>query len=261
MEHQWIPCLALTAVSASLGLADEWNKSFPVSAEPDLRVTTTDGAITVRAWDRNEIAARVITHGWQIRPSEVRVNDHHAANRVEIEVITPKEFVTFGRHSVEVVISVPRELHAELRSGDGHISLQDLKGEFHLSTGDGSIDADAIDGVLDAKTGDGSIRASGRWERLDLRTEDGSVEAGARAGSKMTGAWSVHTGDGHVTLRLPENFSADLDAHTGDGKVTVDFPVTVSGSVGGSDLRGKLNGGGETLTVRTGDGGIRLARL
>jgi hypothetical protein len=77
----------------------------------------------------------------------------------------------------------------------------------------------------------------------------------------MSRAWSVHTGDGHVTLRLPENFAADLDAHTGDGKVTVDFPVTISGSVGGSELRGKLNGGGETLTVRTGDGAIHLERL
>ena len=46
-----------------------------------------------------------------------------------------------------------------------------------------------------------------------------------------------------------------------DGKITVDFPVTASGKLSGSDLRGKLNGGGETLVVRTGDGPIRLHRL
>jgi len=261
MQNQWMLCVVLTAVTASLGLADEWNKSFTVSGRPDLRVTTTDGAITVRPWDRNEIGARVVTHGWQIRPSEVRINGHQGGDRVEIEVITPKEFVGFGRHSVEVEILTPRELRAEIRSGDGHISVQDLKGEFHLSSGDGSIEANAMDGILEAKTGDGSIRASGRWDKLDLRTEDGSVEAGIRAGSKMTSAWSVHTGDGHITLRLPDNFAADLDAHTGDGKVTVDFPVTVSGSVGGGQLRGKLNGGGATLIVRTGDGAIHLERL
>jgi hypothetical protein len=77
----------------------------------------------------------------------------------------------------------------------------------------------------------------------------------------MSGSWRVNTGDGHVTLRLPENFAADLDAHTGDGKITVDFPVTMSGSFGGSDVHGKLNGGGQTLTVHTGDGPIRLQRL
>ena len=77
----------------------------------------------------------------------------------------------------------------------------------------------------------------------------------------MTSAWRIRTGDGSVTLRLPENFTADLDAHTGDGKITVDFPVTASGSLGRSELRGKLNGGGQTLVVRTGDGPIRLHRL
>jgi hypothetical protein len=77
----------------------------------------------------------------------------------------------------------------------------------------------------------------------------------------MAGPWHIHTGDGSVSLRLPENFAADLDAHTGDGKITVDFPVTASGSLGGSELRGKLNGGGQTLVVRTGDGPIRLHRL
>ncbi len=261
MEKQWIPCVVLGALTASLGLADEWNKTFTVTGRPDLRVNTTDGSITVRAWNRNEISARVTTHGWQIRPSEVRVNDHQGGDRVEIEVITPKEYVSFGHHSVELELMVPRELRAEIHTHDGRISAHELNGEIRLSTGDGSIEANSIDGSLEAKTGDGSIRASGRWDHLDLRTEDGSVEAGVRAGSKMTSAWSVHTGDGHVTLRLPDNFAADVNAHTGDGKVTVDFPLTISGSVGGSELRGKLNGGGEPLILRTGDGPIRLERL
>ncbi len=261
MQNQWIPCVVLTALTASPGFADEWKKSFTVSGRPDVRVTTTDGSVTVRPWERNEIGARVITQGWQIRPSEVRVTGHQAGDRVEIEVLTPKEFVSFGRHSVEVEVLVPRELRAEIHSGDGRISAQDLKGEIHLSTGDGGIEAGAIDGTLEAKTGDGSIRASGRWDRLDLRTDDGSVEADVRAGSKMTSAWTVHTGDGHITLRLPGDFAADLDVDTGDGKVTLDFPVTVSGAVGGGKLRGKLNGGGQTFAVRTGDGAIRLERL
>jgi DUF4097 and DUF4098 domain-containing protein YvlB len=152
-------------------------------------------------------------------------------------------------------------LRAEIHTGDGRILAQDLEGEIHLSTSDGSIEADSVDGILEAKTGDGHIRASGRWDRIDLRTDDGSIEAEARAGSKMASGWQVHTGDGHVTLRLPEAFAAELDAHTGGGKVTVDFPVTNSGSSEGSAVRGRLNGGGATLIVRTGDGPIKVMRL
>ncbi|HUJ20287.1 MAG TPA: hypothetical protein VLX58_02140, partial [Bryobacteraceae bacterium] len=62
------------------------------------------------------------------------------------------------------------------------------------------------------------------------------------------------------TVRLPQNFAADLDAHTGDGKITVDFPLTTSGSISTSELRGKINGGGQTLAIHTGDGPIRVER-
>ena len=257
-KSNWLWLLALTA---SVTFADEWHKTFPVSGKPDLRIEVTDGSVSIRSSERNEIAARVTTQGWKIGDSDVRISEHQNGNRVEIDVRTPRLNVSFGRHSVEVELLVPRELLAQIHSGDGKISAQDLKGELRFSSGDGSIEVDSIDGSLEAKTGDGHIRASGRWDRLDLQTQDGSVEADARAGSKMTGSWRVNTGDGHVTLRLPDNFAADIDVHTGDGKITIDFPVTTSGSFGGSDVRGKLNGGGQTLVVRTGDGPVRLQRL
>lgn len=254
-------CLVLLAVCGSPSFADEWKKSFSLSGKADLRVDVDDGEAIVRVWDRNQIDARITTEGWKIEPSEVRVTEHQAGDRVEIEVRVPRTHINFGHRSVHVELQVPRELRASIHSGDGRISVQDLKGDIHLSTSDGSIEADAVDGDLEAKTGDGRIRATGRWDRLSLETNDGSVEADARAGSKMAAGWRIRTGDGSVTLRLPENFAADLDAHTGDGKITVDFPVTASGAFGGSELRGKLNGGGQTLMVRTGDGPIRLHRL
>jgi DUF4097 and DUF4098 domain-containing protein YvlB len=251
----------LLAVCGSPSFADEWKKSFSVPGKADLRVEVDDGEATVRTWDRKQIDVHITTEGWKIEPSEVRVTDHQAGDRVEIEVRVPRTHISFGCRSVRVELQVPRELRASIHSGDGKISVQDLKGEIHLSTSDGSIEADAVDGDFEAKTGDGHIRATGRWDRLSLATNDGSVDAEARAGSKMAGAWRIHTGDGSITLRLPENFAADLDAHTGDGKITVDFPVTASGSLGGSELRGKLNGGGQMLVVRTGDGPIRFHRL
>ena len=260
-KHRWVLCIALLALTSPVAFAEEWTKTFAVPAEADLRIDVSDGGVTVRSWDRKEISARVVTQGWKIAPGEVRITDHQAANRVEIDVRVPRMNFGFARHWVRVELQVPRELHAEIRSGDGRISVQDVKGEIHLSSSDGSIEANSVDGILEAKTGDGHIRASGRWDRIDLRTEDGSIEAEARAGSKMASGWKVHTGDGHVTLRLPETFAAEVDAHTGDGKITVDFPVTMAGSPEGSAVRGKLNGGGATLMVRTGDGPIKVMRL
>jgi hypothetical protein len=54
--------------------------------------------------------------------------------------------------------------------------------------------------------------------------------------------------------------NADLDLHTGDGHITLDLPITVQGQVGDKNIRGKLNAGGNSLRIHTGDGSIRLEK-
>ena len=75
----------------------------------------------------------------------------------------------------------------------------------------------------------------------------------------MASAWDITTGDGHITLRLPDGFGAELDAHTGDGSLDVGFPISSKG-VSNHDIRGRLNDGGPALKVRTGDGSIKVIR-
>ena len=77
----------------------------------------------------------------------------------------------------------------------------------------------------------------------------------------MDRGWLIHSGDGRVTVNLPDNFSAELYAHTGDGHITTDFPVTVNGTIERGHMRGKLNGGGELLEISTGDGSIHVGKL
>lgn len=262
----WRAILQLSLAAAfvnTAALADEWSKRFAVSGKPDLRVDANDGSVTVRTWDRKEIEARVTTAGWKIAPAEVQIVDRQSGDRVELEVRIPHRpfSVVFGRRSIRVELQVPRDLKSDIHTGDGSISVQDLRGQTRLSTGDGRIEADSLDGTLDANTGDGKIRVRGRFDLLTLHTGDGSIEADASSGSRMSSEWSIRTGDGHVTLRLPASFSADLEVRTGDGRIQSDLPVTVSGTRHEHELRGKLNAGGPLLIVRTNDGSIRLERL
>jgi hypothetical protein len=174
----------------------------------------------------------------------------------------PRESWSFGRRSARLEVTVPRELRADIRTGDGGVDVQGLAGEFRLSTGDGSIGAESLDGALTAKTGDGSVTVRGRFGLLDLRTGDGSISALVEAGSKMTGPWHIHTGDGNVTLKLAPDFAADLEAHTSDGGITVEPALTTGGiQTGENTARGKLNGGGQLFRIETGDGTVRIGRL
>jgi len=77
----------------------------------------------------------------------------------------------------------------------------------------------------------------------------------------MAGDWALRSGDGSVTLRLPEAFAADLEIHTSDGHIDLGFPITVTGRMGSHEIKGKINGGGGLLSMRTGDGSIHVQKL
>ena len=111
-----------------------------------------------------------------------------------------------------------------------------------------------------ATAGDGHIRVAGRFDGLELTTGDGHIDARALPGSTVSSSWTLHAGDGSVTLQLPEAFAADVDLHTGDGHINLDLPLSVEGRLGHNNIHGKLNGGGNLLTVHTGDGSINLEK-
>jgi DUF4097 and DUF4098 domain-containing protein YvlB len=223
----------------------------------------------------------VTTEGWHIAPGEVTITESQTGDRVDIEVRLPKNRPGWGtgHRSITVALRVPKQADLSVHTGDGSIEVQPVSGHLDLSTGDGSITADGLQGAIRLHTGDGSIRATGlsgrlaadtgdghmnvrgRFDVLDLRTGDGGIEAAAEAGSKVEAAWSLRSGDGGITLRLPEGLGADLDAHTGDGGIVLDKPVTVTGTISPNTVRGKLGAGGLPLQIHTGDGSIRLLGL
>ncbi len=241
---------------------EEWSKHFTVAGKPQLRIEAGEASVELRAGVGGAIDARLTTRGWSIGPDGVRVNARQNGSRVEIEIRVPSTQWDFRNRAVRIEVSVPPQLDAEVHTGDGHIAAKGLKGAFRFTTDDGSIETDAMDGTLKARTADGRVTARGRFDELDLHTNDGSILAAAAAGSKMAAPWKIETGDGSVTVRLPEAFVADLDATTGDGGITVSLPVTTRAfRTGENTVHGKLNGGGLSLRIRTGDGAIRIDKI
>ena len=271
----------LAAIAAAPAHADEWNKKYSVSGKPSVHVETDDGDIEISPGSASEIDARVVTTGYKISPNDVHVIESQQGNQIELIVKTPKHMFSFGvmHHNIHVQVQVPSQSDLDLRSGDGNvhsgpitgtikidtgdgnINSNGLHGDVHLHTGDGHIEGTDFDGTLSADTGDGHITIRGRFDGLYLKSGDGSIAAEVQPGSKIATSWTLHTGDGHIDIKLPDGFSAELDAHTGDGRISLDFPVTVSGMVSESRIHGKINGGGGTLALTSGDGSIRVEKL
>jgi DUF4097 and DUF4098 domain-containing protein YvlB len=250
-------CLAILPVRA-----DEWSKTYSISGKPDLQIETSDANIRVTTWGQNTIGAKVITSRYKIGEGGIKIDEHQTGDTVEIDVRYPHRDFVIGWRSgrVDIIIQMPREGRVNLHTGDGGIDVADLKGDMDLHSGDGSINLDTVDGRLHATTGDGHIQASGRFDELGVKTGDGHVEVQAKNGSTVPTGWRLETGDGSVSLEIPKDLAADVDLHTNDGHIDLDMPITIEGKIRENDIHGKLNGGGNLLTIHTGDGSIHLRK-
>jgi hypothetical protein len=270
------------AVTAAPVRADDWSKTYQVNGRADLHVATDDGDVIVTGSDQKQIDVHVSTQGYKISSNEVRIEESQNGNQVTVSVKLPHlNWSLWGGHhrSIKVEVHVPRDLNLDVQTSDGNVTAQDVSGSIHFNTGDGNVIASGIrgqirmhtgdghiegtnfDGSLEADTGDGNMRISGRFDSLELKTGDGNIDGQVGSGSKVASSWKIHSGDGHIELRIPSDLSADVDAHTGDGSITVNVPLMMAGTLSHSSVHGKLNGGGQTLSISSGDGSIRLEKL
>ena len=262
-------------------------RRFTVTGTPNLSITTFDGAIEVRSWDKSEVLVEIEKRAVdKVAAEAIDVRVEQAGDRVTIEVRKPsgaQPVFGFRPPSARVVASVPRQCNLSARSGDGSITIGRITGKVELNTGDGTVRGteivgslrahtgdgtlrfDDMDGTVDIESGDGGARVNGKLQAVRIRTGDGGVEVRAEDGSAMTEEWEIRTGDGTMRVELPGGFAADLDAATGDGTVRVrgfGEPTGVRGEDGDRrELRRPIGNGGKTLRLRADSGSISVRSL
>jgi hypothetical protein len=299
MSRSFITALVVLAAASAAGCSIDVRgeevvvreeKRFTIDGAANVSLNTFDGSIEVRSWDRNEILVEIARRASSPADAEaLQVRATQEADRLVIEAPNPRiqrrDVIHLGSWqspSVSLVVTTPRRLTLLARTGDGPIVARDLSGTIALHTGDGSIRAERvagevtmdsgdgpmfvtdIQGGLDLHTGDGNVEVSGRLDALRINTGDGVVRIDARAGSIMKSDWTITTGDGPITIRVPSEFDAEIDAFTGDGRVSA-TGITSSDRPRDRDdesglLRGRFGNGGQTLRLRTGDGPIAITR-
>jgi DUF4097 and DUF4098 domain-containing protein YvlB len=92
---------------------------------------------------------------------------------------------------------------------------------------------------------------------VDASTTNGGIEVDLKDvpdGSDL----SFSTTNGSVTLRLPRDVRASLDAATSNGRVSSDFEVDGDGKPNRRHLFGDINGGGGKLHIRSTNGSVDI---
>jgi hypothetical protein len=274
-----VGAIALLLVSAVPAAADHASQHYQVTGRPEVHLVSGDGQVQIRPGPAGQIQIEVETEGWKIGDGGLRILESQADNRVSYEIREPHHWGiswSIGHRKISIIATVPRDLDLYVTTGDGEVRLEELRGRLQIHTGDGQvrasnlrgdlslesgdggIEALGLEGRLSGTTGDGHMRVQGRFESLRLHSGDGPVEVEVDPGSEVTDEWRLSTGDGSLTVRLPSELQADLDASTGDGSIVTEFPISMSGKVNDHAIRGRLNGGGAPITLRSGDGTIRI---
>ena len=282
--HRFSIALPLFAAAlltcAALTRAEEVIKTYTISGHARVHIQTDDGAVRVSTGDIKQVEIRIDYEGYKL-DRDLHISSSQNGDSIDL---TAKSSGNWGMHwgsknqKLRVEVHMPKDAdlniqtgdgsvqadsingNLDIQTGDGSISVQGAHGQIRLRTGDGSIEGHDLDGNADMTTGDGHVNVAGRFDDLKVKTGDGSVTVRANGGSKVNTGWSINTGDGSIDLTLPADIHADLDASTHDGHISMGMPLTVEGNFSSSQIHGKMNGGGQLITVRTGDGAIHLSK-
>lgn len=262
-----------------------WSKTYPVAGKPTLTLETSDANVEFHSCGEcREVRVHVEVAGRKL--SDYRLEESQNGDDVHfLFKERPQYGVHIGWHGgqTRVTVETPAQLTLQAKTSDGNVTLAGLKGELSLTTGDGNVTIDHVSGALhlksgdghvsisdaegaiDARTSDASLTVDGLFHAVALHTSDGKLDLNLRQGTALTEASSIQSSDGSVTLRVPQNFAADLDVHTSDGHVDCALPLTMdqyhTGGRDGHELHGKLNGGGTPLSIHTSDGNVKIENI
>jgi hypothetical protein len=144
--------------------------------------------------------------------------------------------------SVSYEIFVPQVTDLNLKTNNGGITISDLRGQIHFDANNGGVHLKRVFGDVSGATVNGGIQ-------VDLT-------GAAWDGRQM----ELSTHNGGVTVAMPAQYSARIQAETGMGRIQSDFPLPQYANGRSQRLDFSLGSGGPPIHITTGNGSIRLRR-
>ena len=214
-KHSRISTVLLAVFSLlSLLAAAQEKKEFSYTVGPGavISITNNYGPITVKPSGSSQVVVETVSHSDAVS----LVNEQHG-DRIELRSISSRQ----GTNLVEYTVLVPAAAFVTLRSSDGTLRAQGLRGDVVLEAASGSVEVtDISDAHLHVKTLSGPITLTDiRNSHLDIHSVRGNVNLHNVTGPSV----EVNSGAGRITYdgdpgRVGEYL---LTSHTGDLEVSI----------------------------------------
>lgn len=151
---------------------------------------------------------------------------------------------------------------AEVRaaSGNGDVSVSTTGGPVNASSGNGEVSVTRAAGPVRASSGNGDVVVATTRGPVSASSGNGDVEVSMDAIEDVPEDMEFSSGNGTVTVTVPESFNGELVATTGSGKFVSDFPLTIRGRIDPRRVRATIGRGGRRITISTGNGDVELKK-
>jgi len=260
---------------------------------------TVDGKLTGRAeattgggdiaFDDVEGAVDLTTSGGDLKTGNVSGDGtlRTSGGNIEVKSATGELDVKTSGGDISIG-NVGKTLRASTSGGD--VTIGDVGGEAKVATSGGNIRTGKANGKVSLSTSGGDIELNGGTGTINAATSGGNVSIRNVSGSVMAsssggdlyaelkpsgnGRSKLVTAAGNITLLLPENAKASIDARIRvqgfwrsqkqDYTIQSDFPADKSPQENDNheiSAHYTLNGGGEQITLETVNSDIQIRKL
>jgi hypothetical protein len=171
--------LAVFPVLSWLAAAQQ-KKEFRYTVGPKAIISATNnyGSITVRPSGNNQVVVTTVSYS-----DAVTFENEQRGNRIDLRASSTHQ----GSSLVDYTVVVPADAFVILRSSDGKLHAQGLRGDIILEAVTGTVDAaDITNAHLHVKTLSGSVTLSEiRDSHVDILSVSGSVDIHNVSGSSL----------------------------------------------------------------------------
>src|SRR5262245_56639180 len=110
-------------------------KTFAVTGKPDVLLTTFDGSIEIRPWDRPEVSVTIEKRAASKESAAtIEIQSQQTGNHVVLELKIPRHegagFHFFDPRSAKLIVSMPATSNLIAKSGDGSIDAEGITGQI-----------------------------------------------------------------------------------------------------------------------------------
>ena len=228
-----------------------------------LDAKTQNGAISVTASQDTIITIDVVKHaygrdkaGAEEAVENVVYGDTVVGDELRVKAEMPSGSRPYG---ASFTITTPDSTDLSLATTNGDVSVTNTVGDVTASTTNGSVELDSTAGLASVSTTNGSLNVKVHSGAFYGATTNGAIDCDL-AGLRVTEEVGLATTNGKVTLWLPDDVSAVIEATNTNGFITIyDFTVTYETQTE-HHLRARIGSGASSITITTTNGDVVVNR-